>query len=153
MRFTESEIDWATRLRGAGLQWDPQPGHYVFDIDGMIKSGSPFQAGVFLITSLNAFEALVGGPHEMQQSFAWLPTWEDAREWLQDRGVGDEAAVKSLGQGLAEGLTDRELMEKVVRDRHEGLELEERSDAYVEARFDALGVDLFRVRRALVGPG
>ncbi|MFW6085065.1 MAG: DUF2213 domain-containing protein [Gemmatimonadota bacterium] len=44
--------------------------------------------------------------------------------------IGDEEDVS--------GLTDRELMEKVIRDRHEDLELEERSDAYVEARFDAV---------------
>lgn len=114
MRFTESEIQWATRLRGAGLEWDPQPGHYVFDIDGMVKAGSPFQAGVYLITSLNAFEALVGGPDEMHRSFAWLPTWEDARDWLRDHGVGDETAVRALDHGLPEGLTDRECLYRLI---------------------------------------
>jgi len=94
MRFTASEIEWASRLRGAGLAWEPQPGHYVFDIDGVVKAGSPFQAGVYLITSLNAFEAMVGGAEGMHQHFSWLPTWEDAREWLQANDVGDDEYLK-----------------------------------------------------------
>ena len=31
MRFTESEIQMAARLRGAGMVWAPHAGHYVFE--------------------------------------------------------------------------------------------------------------------------
>lgn len=110
MRFTESEIQWAAKLRGAGLSWDPQPGHYVFDIDGAMKAGSPFQAGVYLIQSPNAVAASVGGDEEMMAGFVWLPTWENCRVWLVDRGVSDEELVATLAAGLADGLSDREAL-------------------------------------------
>lgn len=108
MRFTESEIQWAAKLRGAGLTWDPQPGHYVFDIDGAMKAGSPFQAGVYLIQSPNAVAASVGGPEALQQGFVWLPTWENCRVWLVERGITDRGLVDALETGLADGLSDRE---------------------------------------------
>lgn len=110
MRFTESEIQWATRLRGAGLRWDPQPGHYVFDIDGVMKAGSPFQAGVYLITSLNAMEAAAGGDDALRRGFAWLPTWEDARCWLEEQDVATSRLPLVLDRGLEDGLSDRECL-------------------------------------------
>lgn len=108
MRFSESEIQTAARLRGAGLQWDPQPGHYIFDINGVMKAGSPFQAGVYLITSPNAIATLVGGDDAMRQEFAWLPTWEDARSWLETQGVSADQLADTLRTGLESGLSDRE---------------------------------------------
>ncbi len=65
MRFSESEIDTAMHMRAAGLSWGPEPGHYVFDINGIVRAGSPFQAGVFLIHSANTFEILAGGQDEL----------------------------------------------------------------------------------------
>ena len=110
MRFTESEIQWAARLRGAGLVWDPQPGHYIFDIDGKMKAGSPFQAGVYLIQSPNAMATTVGGSEELEEGFVWLPTWENCRVWLIDRGVSEETLPGVLSAGLADGLSDREAL-------------------------------------------
>lgn len=114
MRFTESEIDWAMRLRGAGLHWSPQPGQYVFDINGLVRAGSPFQAGVYLIHSTNSFEAMVGGPEELFENFVWLPTWEEARAWLTQHGVGPDKIVKAWQSGMAAGLTDRECLYRLM---------------------------------------
>ncbi len=110
MRFTESEIDNAMRLRAAGLSWGPEPGQYVFDINGIVRSGSPFQAGIFLIHSANTFEAMAGGQEELFENFAWLPTWEDCRRWLRERGTTDERVLEAWKNGTSKGLTDRETM-------------------------------------------
>lgn len=110
MRFKESEIDAAMRLRAAGLSWGPEPGHYVFDINGVVRAGSPFQAGIFLINSANTFEAMVGGQDEMFENFAWLPTWEDCRAWLKEKKVSDNKVIESWRRGSADGLTDREVL-------------------------------------------
>ena len=110
MRFTESEIEWAAKLRGVGLGWDPQPGHYIFDIDGKMKAGSPFQAGVYLIESPNAMASAVGGSETLERSFVWLPTWEHCRSWLADHDFSDERLVEVLAAGLADGLSDREAL-------------------------------------------
>ncbi len=107
MRFKESEIDSAMRLRAAGLTWGPEPGHYVFDITGMVRAGSPFQAGVFLINSTNAFESMVGGQEEMFENFVWLPTWEDCRTRLEEKGVTDERIMEAWQASRSSGLTDR----------------------------------------------
>ena len=110
MRFKETEIDNAMRLRAAGLTWGPEPGHYVFDINGLVRAGSPFQAGIFLINSANTFEAMAGGQDEMFENFVWLPTWEDCRVWLRERGMSDERMLDAWKAGMAKGLTDREAM-------------------------------------------
>ncbi len=114
MRFTESEIAMAARLRGAGLQWDPQPGHYIFDIDGVMKAGSPFQASVYLITSPNQTAAEAGGEEALATGFSWLPTWEDARAWLVDRGVTPAQLADALRGGLEDGLSDRESLYTLI---------------------------------------
>ncbi len=98
------------RLRAAGLSWSPEPGQYVFDINGMVRAGSPFQAGIFLINRANTFEARAGGQEELFENFAWLPTWEDCRRWLRERGTTDESVLEAWKTGTSKGLTDRETM-------------------------------------------
>jgi len=120
VRFTESEIDSAMHLRAAGLTWGPAPGHYVFDINGMVRAGSPFQAGVFLINSTNTFESMVGGQEEMFENFAWLPTWEDCRTWLEQEGVADERIIEAWQASRASGLTDRETLYLLILEILEG---------------------------------
>jgi hypothetical protein len=110
MRFTEREIQLAARLRGVGLVWDPQPGHYVFDIDGAIKAGSPFQAGVHLIMSPNATATSVGGLDELVENFVWLPTWDNCTTWLRQQGLESPDIVEALATGTAEGQSERESM-------------------------------------------
>lgn len=120
MRFTESEIDKAMRLRAAGLPWGPEPGQYVFDINGMVRAGSPFQAGIFLINSANTFEAMAGGQDELFENFAWLPTWEDCRAWLREKGVSNGRVAEAWKQAIAEGLTDREALYALMLEVLEG---------------------------------
>ncbi len=120
MRFKESEIDSAMRLRAAGLSWGPQPGQYVFDINGMVRAGSPFQAGVFLINSTNTFESMAGGQEEMFENFAWLPTWDDCRSWLREKGVADERVLQAWQEGNAAGLSDREALYNLISGILEG---------------------------------
>lgn len=114
MRFKESEIDTAMRLRAAGLAWGPEPGHYVFDINGMVRAGSPFQAGIFLIHSTNTFESMVGGQDEMFENFVWLPTWEDCRIWLKEKNVTDERTLEAWQRGCESGLSDREALYALI---------------------------------------
>ena len=108
MRFTESEIQLAARLRGAGLVWAPHAGQYVFDIDGIVRAPSPFQAGVHLIASANAMERLAGGADALSERFAWLPTWDDARQWFEENNVPRQAVVAALENAIEKDLTDRE---------------------------------------------
>lgn len=114
MRFTESEIDIAMRLRAAGFAWGPEPGQYVFDINGMVRAGSPFQAGVFLINSTNTFESMAGGQDEMFENFVWLPTWEECRAWLRERGIDEERVMQAWRDGRAQALTDRESLYHLI---------------------------------------
>lgn len=108
MRFSESEIQLAARLRGAGLLWTPHAGHYVFDIDGIVRAPSPFQAGVHLIASANAMERLAGGEDALRERFAWLPTWDDATSWFEENNVPRKAVVAALEGAIDKDLTDRE---------------------------------------------
>jgi hypothetical protein len=76
----------------------------------MIRAGSPFQAGIYLIHSANTFEAMVGGQEELFENFVWLPTWEDCRSWLTEKGVGPNKVHQAWKKGVAEGMTDRECL-------------------------------------------
>lgn len=120
MRFSESEIDTAMRLRAAGLSWGPAPGQYVFDINGMVRAGSPFQAGVFLINSTNTFESMAGGQEELFENFVWLPTWEECRGWLREKGIDDDRVMSVWKEGRARDLTDRETLYGLILDILEG---------------------------------
>jgi len=114
MRFTEAEIQLAARLRGAGLSWTPHAGQYVFDIDGLVRAPSPFQAGVHLISSANAMERLAGGADDLHEKFAWLPTWDDARSWLNERNVPRKAVIAALQDADEHDRTDREAIYGVI---------------------------------------
>ena len=121
MRFSESEINTVMKLRAAGLNWRPGPGQYVFDINGIMHAGSPFQAGVFLIHSTNTFEVMVGGADQLNENFVWLPTWEDCRSWLKNESVPEDRVIGAWQSGDTRGLSDRqvlyELMLKILEGR------------------------------------
>ena len=120
MRFSESEVDAAMHLRAAGLIWKLEPGQYVFDINGLIRAGSPFQPGIFLIDSTNTFEVQVGGTDKLIENFVWLPTWEDCRSWLKEKSVSEDHVTRAWQSGEAQGISDRqvlyELMLKILKE-------------------------------------
>ena len=68
------------------------------------------RVGIFLIHSANTFEAMAGGQEELFENFAWLPTWEDCRRWLRERGTTEERVLEAWKNGTSKGLTDRETM-------------------------------------------
>ena len=109
------------KLRAAGLNWKPEPGQYVFDINGIMRAGSPFQAGIFLIHSTNTFEVMVGGLDELIENFVWLPTWEDCRSWLRNESASEDQVMEAWRSGESQGLSDRqvlyELMLKILEGR------------------------------------
>ena len=121
MRFSESEISTAMKMRAVGLNWKLEPGQYVFDINGIMHAGSPFQAGVFLINSTNTFEVMVGGADQLNENFVWLPTWEDCRSWLKNESVPEDRVIGAWQSGDTRGLSDRqvlyELMLKILEGR------------------------------------
>jgi hypothetical protein len=86
----------------------------------MVRAGSPFQAGVFLIESTNSFESIAGGRDEMFENFVWVPTWDDCRRWLRERGVSDDDVVQAWQRGLADGNSDREALYALILEVLEG---------------------------------
>ena len=114
MRFSESEINTAMKMRAAGLNWKPEPGQYVFDINGLMHAGSPFQAGIFLIHSTNTFEVMVGGLDKLVENFVWLPTWEDCRSWLRNQSVPEGRVIRAWQSGEAQGLSDRQVLYELM---------------------------------------
>jgi hypothetical protein len=123
MRFTEEQITAARRLRDAGLPWDPSPGDFVYDEQGLIERPSPFQNRVYFILDLKHFLRRSGTIEQLKQAMFWLPQWQQARQLLRDLGVGDAeiAAMLEAQNAIASG---RELL--VLYDRI-GQALESRS--------------------------
>jgi hypothetical protein len=87
MRFSEDEILLALELCMLGLPWEPQPGHYVWDADGLIDCPSPFHDRVYFILDLKHFLRRAGTLEELKAALVWLPTWHDARNILESLGV------------------------------------------------------------------
>lgn len=101
MQFTDEEIKLARQLREAGLAWEPQAGHYVYDGTGFCKQTSPFQEKIYFILNYDYFMRTVGGVERFKQIMLWLPTWDDARRQLKMLGVPDRLVVDRLERARA----------------------------------------------------
>lgn len=95
LRFSERAIELAAELKRAGLAWQPEPGHFVYDSDGVLPHTSPFQDHVFFILELKHFLRYAGSVQQLTERMTWLPAWWDARKWLRDSGM-DDATVADL---------------------------------------------------------
>ena len=87
MKFSEREIEIARKLHSLQLQWHPQAGQYVFDLEGIIEKNSPFQTGVYFILDIKHFLRRAGSVEDIKASMCWLPLWEDCRNILKDLDV------------------------------------------------------------------
>lgn len=96
IRFTDEEIRYAIELKRKGLNWEPRPGHYVWDEAGMIEAPTPFQEKVHLIHDLEQFARRPERISLLQASLVWLPTWHDARALLDQMGISNETIVHRL---------------------------------------------------------
>lgn len=101
MQFSNEEIQLARQLREAGMAWEPQAGHYVYDETGYCKQTSPFQEKVYFILNYDYFMKAVGGVEQFKQIMLWLPTWDDARRQLELLGVPDARVADRLEHSLA----------------------------------------------------
>lgn len=101
MQFSNEEVELARQLREAGLAWEPQAGHYVYDETGFCKQTSPFQEKVYFILNYDYFMKAVGGVERFKQIMLWLPTWDDARRQLKSLGVSDLRVADRLEQTRA----------------------------------------------------
>lgn len=108
MLFSSEEISLATQLRRHGLDWEPSPGHYVYDATGFCKQKSPFQDSVYFILNYPYFVRAVGGVQRFKEIMIWLPTWEDARNILASLQVSDDKIALHLNHsGSIERQTER----------------------------------------------
>ncbi len=109
-QFSGEEIKLAGAMKARGLSWEPQVGHFVFDMTRLVKKPSPFQDGVYFVLHYDYFMDLVGGIDRFKQLMIWLPTWEDSRKILRSLGMSDaelmerlvsDAAFENRGERLA----------------------------------------------------
>lgn len=105
MRFSDEEIQLAQELKAAGLPWQPEPGHYVWDGVPLIEHDSPFHDRVFFILDLKHFLRRSDSMEHLIASMVWLPTWQQVRELLAGLGVSVETIHSRLieSNALAKG--------------------------------------------------
>ncbi|MCM2373897.1 hypothetical protein [Aporhodopirellula aestuarii] len=96
MRFSPAEIGLAHEMKAAGLQWQPTPGHYVWDGESLIEHDSPFHDRVFFILDLKHFLRRSETMERLVESMVWLPTWQQCRDVLEQRGVDGHAIAEHL---------------------------------------------------------
>ena len=126
MHFSDEEIRLARRLRDAGLEWEPQAGHYVYDETGFCKQTSPFQEKVYFILNYDYFMKAVGGVERFKEIMLWLPTWDDARKQLELLEVPNPDIAHHLEQSQAlengkERLTLYLLIESILLEQSPGI--------------------------------
>lgn len=96
MRFSTDEIRLAHELKAAGLPWQPQSGHFVWDGEPLIEHDSPFHDRVFFILDLKHFLRRSKTIERLVESMVWLPTWQQCRDLLDQRGVGSDVILKRI---------------------------------------------------------
>ncbi len=96
VHFTPAEVDLCHQLKSAGLPWDPAPGHFVWDGEGLIERPSPFHDRVYFILDLKHFLRRTGTTQRLVESMVWLPTWEQTRMLLSGRGVDPSSLIETL---------------------------------------------------------
>ncbi len=95
-QFSSEEIKLAGGMKARGLRWEPQVGHYVYDMTRLVEKSSPFQDGVYFVLNYDYFMGLIGGVDKFKQMMIWLPTWEDARKILRSLEVTDAELSEHL---------------------------------------------------------
>jgi hypothetical protein len=95
-RFSSRAIELAAELKAAGLAWEPQPGHFVYDPQHVLPHTSPFQDRVFFILDISHFLRYAGSYKSLVERMIWLPAWWDARDWLRNAGAEDAAVAETL---------------------------------------------------------
>ena len=118
MRFSDRELELAQALRDVSLAWEPQAGHYVYDLTGFCPQKSPFQPGVYFILNYPYFMDRVGGVQRFKQIMLWLPTYEDARGVLRDLGISDAEVADELHRRRAvqQGVERTVLYEMILQE-------------------------------------
>jgi hypothetical protein len=105
VRYSAEEIQLAHELKAAGLPWQPEPGHFVWDGEPLIEHDSPFHDRVFFILDLKHFLRRSESMERLIASMVWLPTWQQARELLAGMDVSADAIQSRLieSNALANG--------------------------------------------------
>lgn len=96
MNFTQEEIAQAIKLRELGVPWSVKAGLYIYDHDGLIRPGSPFQDHVYFLLDVACFDEYFTSREKLQASVTWLPTWQDAREKLSELKVESKRVAYHL---------------------------------------------------------
>lgn len=96
--FREDEIELAKELKAAGLVWNPQPGHYVWDETCLIEHDSPFHGRVFFILDLKHFLRRSKTIEALQKRLVWLPTWEQLRALIRQQQVSESDVAQHLNR-------------------------------------------------------
>lgn len=115
--FSQDEIQLAHELKANSLPWNPQPGHYVWDGEPLIRHESPFHDRVFFILDLKHFLRRSETIERLVESMVWLPTWEQCRVELANRSVPVEEVSAHLRatDALANQTERRELYVLLLR--------------------------------------
>lgn len=117
IHFSEEELDLAQLFKAYGLEWEPSVGHYVLDQSELIEVDSPFQDRVYFILDLKHFLRRSDTVENLKQRMCWLPTWEQARQLLRDRGVDDRTVAEHLRETRAiETSTERLELYRLLED-------------------------------------
>lgn len=112
--FTGEVRQLALDMKGAGLEWNPHVGCFVWDRKGRIDAPSPFPHDVYFILNMNRFLSLFGKVEEMKRSLVWLPTWTQCMRILRDHGHYDQDGERAV---LAETGGDLEGLYRVLLNR------------------------------------
>ncbi len=145
--FSSEEIRQAGAMKARGLKWEPQVGHYVYDMTRMVKKPSPFQDGVYFVLNYDYFMDLVGGVDRFKHVMIWLPTWEDARKILRSLGMSDselterlvrDSAFDSGGERLAAYRLIVSLLERTsIQSRLSGSHFDSNRNQHLNESFNA----------------
>lgn len=114
-RFSDREIELAHQMVALGLKWELVPGLFLYDDAERIPDLSPLQPHVYFVLDFQFFIEVSGGRDKIPKTWTWLPTFEQAREWLKNYGKNNAEILDRVREAVVDrGLSDREAMYELM---------------------------------------
>jgi len=103
LNFTDAELEAAKRMKLFGLDWTPQPGDAVYDIEGKIDPGLPPIRRIYRVSEDDRLEKVYGNAKTMTREAVFLPSSSQAREALIKLGCTHDRITDQVHRRMQEG--------------------------------------------------
>lgn len=97
--YTLEHCHLASKIKDAGLSWEPQVGCFIWDKAKTIDAPSPFGESIYYVLDLRPFLKRLGTIEKISEALVWLPDWHQSL-WICKRLGIDDDAITTASVGI-----------------------------------------------------